>query len=234
MNVKIASSILSADFARLGEQIKEAAAAGTDWIHVDVMDGHFVPNMTIGPPILAALRAITDLPLDVHLMIEQPDRLIPEFVQAGADILTVHVETCPHLHRTIQHIKELGVKAGVTLNPGTPLNTLEEIIPDVDLVLIMSVNPGFGGQSYIPAMSAKIARLRNILRQRGLDKVELEVDGGIKPQNAAQVVAAGASVLVVGSAIFNHRASVAANIAALREQLLVSPPSVRDTQSEEA
>ena len=219
INPKIAASILSADFARLGEQVKEAEAGGADWIHVDVMDGHFVPNMTVGPPIVAALRPITDLPLDVHLMIEQPDRLIPEFARAGADCITVHVETCPHLHRTLQLIKELGAKAGVTLNPGTPLSTLGEVLTEVDLVLIMSVNPGFGGQSYIPASTDKIARLRRMLDERGLAEVEVQVDGGVKSHNIAEVVAAGASVLVVGSAIFNDQASIAANIAALRSQI---------------
>jgi len=218
MKVKIAASILSADFARLGEQVKGAEAAGADYIHVDIMDGHFVPNLTIGPLVVQALRPITDLPLDVHLMIEQPERLIPNFARAGADILTVHVEACPHLHRTIQQIKELGVKAGVTLNPATPLATLEGILHDVDLVLIMSVNPGFGNQSYIPSSTAKIARLRHMLDERGLSEVELEVDGGIKAHNAAEIVSAGASVLVAGSAVFNREASVAANIAALREQ----------------
>ncbi len=220
MNVKIAASILSADFARLGEQVKEAEAAGADWIHVDIMDGHFVPNMTVGPLVVRSLRPITTLPLDVHLMIEQPERLIPDFVRAGADRITVHVETCPHLHSTVQQINRLGVKAGVTLNPATPLNTLEEILPDVDLVLIMSVNPGFGGQSYILSSTARIARLRRMLDERGLAGVELEVDGGIKTHNVAEVVAAGATVLVIGSAIFNRQASVAANIAALREQII--------------
>jgi ribulose-phosphate 3-epimerase len=219
MNAKIAASILSADFARLGEQVQEATAAGADWIHVDVMDGHFVPNLTIGPLVLKALRPVTDLPLDVHLMIEQPERLIPAFAKAGADYITVHVETCPHLSRTIQQIKELGVKAGVTLNPGTPLTMLEEVLTEVDMVLIMSVNPGFGGQSYIPASSDKIARLRRMLDARGLTGVEVEVDGGIKAFNAAQVVAAGASVLVLGSGIFTREASVAANIATLRSQI---------------
>ena len=219
MTAKIAASILSADFARLGEQVREAVAGGADWIHVDVMDGHFVPNMTVGPLILAALRPVTDLPLDVHLMIEHPERLIPDFARAGADRITVHVETCPHLHRTLQLIKELGVKAGVTLNPGTPLSTLEEVLIEVDLVLIMSVSPGFGGQSYIPASTDKIARMRRMLDERGLTQVELEVDGGIKSHNIAEVVAAGASVLVIGSAIFNTQASVADNIAALRSHI---------------
>jgi ribulose-phosphate 3-epimerase len=219
MDAKIAASILSADFARLGEQVTAAADGGADWIHVDVMDGHFVPNMTIGPLVVEALRPITDLPLDVHLMIEEPDRMIPLFAQAGADCITVHQETCPHLHRTLQVIKELGVKAGVTINPGTPLSVLDEILPEVDLVLIMSVNPGFGGQSYIPASTDKIARLRRMLDERGSPGAELEIDGGIKAHNAAEVVGAGASVLVVGSAIFNDRASVAANIAALRSQI---------------
>jgi ribulose-phosphate 3-epimerase len=219
MTAKIAASILSADFARLGEQVGQAVAGGADWIHVDVMDGHFVPNMTVGPPVVAALRPITDLPLDVHLMIEDPDHLIPDFARAGADCITVHVETCPHLHRTLQVIKELGVRAGVTLNPGTPLASLEEILPEVDLVLIMSVNPGFGGQSYIPASTDRITRLRGMLDERGLDGVELEVDGGIKTHNAAEIVAAGASVLVIGSAIFNDQADVAANIADLRRHI---------------
>lgn len=222
MNVKISASILSADFGRLAEQVREAEAAGVDWIHVDVMDGHFVPNLTIGPPIVRALRPVTKLPLDVHLMIEQPERLIPAFAQAGADFLTVHVETCPHLHRTVQQIKELGVKAGVTLNPATSLATLDEILPDVHLVLIMAVNPGFGGQSYIPGCTAKTARLRRMLDERGLSQVELEVDGGIKPQNVAEVVAAGATAVVSGSAIFNRQASVAANVAALRESLALA------------
>jgi ribulose-phosphate 3-epimerase len=220
MSIKIAASVLSSDFSRLGEQVQEAIAAGADYIHVDVMDGHFVPNMTVGPPIVAALRPIvegTGIPLDVHLMIEKPERLIPEFAQAGANFLTVHVETCPHLHRTLQQIRELGVRPSVTLNPATPLVSLEEILEQVDQVLVMSVNPGFGGQSYIPASTAKIARLRHMLDERGLEHVELEVDGGIKPENAAQIVAAGATVLVSGSAIFNSEASVAVNIARLRE-----------------
>ena len=219
MTVKIAPSILSADFARLGEQVQEAQAGGADWIHVDVMDGHFVPNLTIGPPVVRALRPITTLPLDVHLMIERPELLIPDFIQAGVNRITVHVETCPHLRRTIQQIRELGVKPGVTLNPATPLSALEAILPYVDLVLIMSVNPGFGGQSYLPGSTARIARLRQMLDERGLAGVEVEVDGGITADNAAEVAAAGATVLVVGSAIYNEQATVAANIAALRQQI---------------
>ncbi len=217
-HVKIAPSILSADFARLGEQVREAEAAGADWIHVDVMDGHFVPNITIGPPIVAAIRPVTQLPLDVHLMISQPERYLADFARAGADRITVHVETCPHLHRTIAAIKELGCKAGVTLNPATPLATLEEILPYADLILVMSVNPGFGGQSYIPTSTAKIRRLRELLDAQG-SVAELEVDGGITPENVAEVVAAGATVLVAGSAVFNTQRSVADNIARLRERI---------------
>ncbi len=219
MTVRIAPSILSADFSRLGEQVQEAQAGGADWIHVDVMDGRFVPNLTIGPPVVRALRPLTTLPLDVHLMIERPELLIPDFTRAGANRITVHVETCPHLRRTIQQIRELGAKPGVTLNPATPLSALEEILPHVDLVLIMSVSPGFGGQFYLPGSTARIARLRQILDERGLAGVELEVDGGITADNAAEAAAAGATVLVAGSAIYNEEATVAANIAALRQQI---------------
>ena len=224
----LAPSILSADFARLGEQVRQAVTAGARYVHIDVMDGRFVPNITIGPLVVKALRPLaTELGavLDVHLMIENPDKYIADFAQAGADIITVHVETCPHLHRTIQSIHEQGAKAGVTLNPATPLVTLEEILSDVELVLIMSVNPGFGGQSYIPASTAKIRRLRQMLDAIG-SEADLEVDGGIKPHNAAEIFAAGANVLVAGSAVFNDKRPIAENVAAFREAVLAGEPTV--------
>ncbi len=217
--VKIAPSILSADFTRLGEHIREAEAGGADWIHVDVMDGHFVPNITIGPLIAAAAKRSTSLPVDVHLMIEKPERYLAAFAEAGADYLTVHVETSPHLHRTVQQIRELGAKPGVTLNPATPAESLEEILPYVDLVLVMSVNPGFGGQSYIPTSTAKIAKIRRMLDERGLAHVELQVDGGVAPDTAAEVARAGASCVVAGSAVYNAKAPVADNLRRLREAL---------------
>ncbi len=214
--IKIAPSILSADFAHLGNQVREAEAAGADYIHVDVMDGHFVPNLTIGPLVVRAIRPLTRLPLDVHLMIEAPDRYLEDFARAGADILTVHPEASVHLHRTVQAIHHLGIKAGVALNPATPLVHIEEILPFVDLVLLMTVNPGFGGQAFIEAMLPKIARLRKMIDERGLN-CELEVDGGIGPETAPKVVAAGARVLVAGSAVFGAKESVAAAIRRIRE-----------------
>jgi ribulose-phosphate 3-epimerase len=216
VSVKIAPSILSADFARLADGVKQAVEGGADWIHVDVMDGHFVPNLTIGPPVVKALRKETTLPLDVHLMIERPEQLIEAFVDAGADSLTVHVEAASHLHRTVERIRELGAKPGVSLNPATPLALLDEILPYVDVVLVMSVNPGFGGQRYIPTSTNKIAALRAMIEARGLWGIDIEVDGGISPKTAPEVVAAGASVLVAGAAVFNQTGTVAENIAALR------------------
>ena len=216
MNVKIAPSILSADFARLADGIAEAEAGGADWIHIDVMDGHFVPNLTIGAPVVAAVRRVTTLPLDVHLMIEHPERLVADFAAAGANYITVHQEACVHLHRTVQQIRELGAKPGVSLNPGTPLSVLDEILPYVDLVLVMSVNPGFGGQRYIPTSTAKIAALRRTIEDRGLWPIEIEVDGGVSRDTIGEVTAAGATALVAGAAVFNSSGSVADNIAALR------------------
>lgn len=212
--VRIAPSILSADFARLAEEVSRVEEAGADWLHIDVMDGHFVPNLTVGPPIVEALRKVTTLPLDVHLMMTNPDAFIAEFAQAGADYLTVHVETCPHLHRTVQSIKERGVKAGVTLNPATPAVTLSEIVRDADLILIMSVNPGFGGQKFIPSSLQKIAEVRGLI-DRTRSHALLEVDGGVKPDNADAILAAGAEVLVAGSAVFSSD-DYAAAITALR------------------
>ena len=212
--ILIAPSILSADFARLADEVAAVERAGADLLHVDVMDGHFVPNLTVGPPIVEALKKVTKLPLDVHLMITNADAFIPEFADAGADYLTVHVEACPHLHRTVQSIKERGVRAGVTLNPATPMQSLQEILPEVDLVLIMSVNPGFGGQKFIPSVLNKVTTARAML-DRMQSSAMLEVDGGIKVDNASRVVAAGATVLVAGSAVFSSR-DYAATIAALR------------------
>ena len=215
--IKISPSILSADFARLADAVQEAESGGADWIHVDCMDGHFVPNLTIGAPVVKALRKETKLPLDVHLMIEKPEQLVPAFVDAGADYLTIHVEAARHLHRTIQQIRELGAKPGVSLNPGTPLSCLDEILPYVDLVLVMSVNPGFGGQQFIPTSTHKVASLRKRIDEAGLWGIELEVDGGVSTRTAPEIVEAGATVLVAGAALFNTTGTVAENISALRD-----------------
>ena len=213
--VKIAASILAADFCRLGQQIAEAEAAGADYIHVDVMDGHYVPNLTIGPVVVEAINRATSLPLDVHLMMEEPERYLVDFSRAGAQLITVHVETCPHLHRTLHQIKELGRKAGVALNPSTPAASLEEVVPYVDQVLVMTVNPGFGGQSFIQEMPAKIARVRSMLDDYG-SRAEIEVDGGINAETAPLVVNAGAQVLVAGSAVFRGAVGIGRAITQLR------------------
>lgn len=203
--LRIAPSILSADFSKLGAEIADVEKGGADWIHVDVMDGHFVPNMTIGPLVVEAIRPVTALPLDVHLMIEQPDRYIPAFARAGADLISVHAEACTHLHRTVGFIKEQGVKAGVVLNPATPLAVLDYVLDEQpDLILLMTVNPGFGGQQFIPAILRKIRELRRILDERGLSHIDIEVDGGINEHTARQVIEAGANVLVAGNAVFNE------------------------------
>ena len=201
MSVLIAPSILAADFAALGKAIADAEAGGADLIHVDVMDGHFVPNLTVGPPVVRSLKKVAKVPLDVHLMIEDPDRFAEEFVRAGAAMLSVHVEVLPHLHRSIQYIKSLGAKAGVAINPSTPVSALEEIAGDVDHVLVMSVNPGFGGQTFIPRSESKIQAIRALLDAAG-NPAPIEVDGGVDASNAARLVAAGATILVAGSAIF--------------------------------
>jgi len=204
--VYVAPSILSADFAKLGEEIQDVERGGADWIHFDVMDGHFVPNITIGAPVLAAIRPLTKLPIDVHLMIEQPERYIPDFVQAGADLISVHVEACTHLHRTLHQIKASGVRAGVVLNPATPLVMIEQILDEaLDLVLIMTINPGFGGQAFIPNMLGKIRALRDMANARGLTGLHIEVDGGINETTARQVEEAGADVLVAGTAVFGQQ-----------------------------
>lgn len=208
-SVKIAPSLLSADFSRLGADIEMVEKGGAEVIHYDVMDGHFVPNLTIGPLVLKDIRKCTNLPIDVHLMIENPDQYIPDFAKAGADWISVHVETCPHLHRTIQMIKELGKKAGVVLNPHTPLSSIDEILPEVDFVLIMSVNPGFGGQKLIPSCIDKIVKLKSILKERNLEHIFIEIDGGVKLDNLKTVIDAGTEVVVSGSGIFNTEDPIA-------------------------
>jgi ribulose-phosphate 3-epimerase len=213
--VRIAPSILSCDFARLGDEIRAVEEGGADWIHVDVMDGHFVPNITIGPVVTRGARRSTRLPLDVHLMIEEPDRYLEAFAEAGATVLSVHQEACRHLHRTLERIRELGLRAGVALNPATPLESVRNVLPLVDVLLVMSVNPGFGGQSYIPTSTEKIRQARSMLDE--IDSgADLEVDGGVTAENAAEIAAAGATVLVAGSAVYRHPEGAAAGVRALR------------------
>ncbi|MFA4836872.1 MAG: ribulose-phosphate 3-epimerase [Dehalococcoidia bacterium] len=216
--IKLAPSILSADFAHLANAVTEATKCGADYIHVDVMDGHFVPPITIGHETVKAIRKHTSIPLDVHLMIESPERQIENFARAGADLITVHVEACTHLHRVVAQIKESGAKAGVSLNPSTGLESVFEILPFIDLIVVMTVNPGYGGQAFIPEMLDKIARLRRILDERGM-RAELEVDGGIKAETASSVVQAGGRVIVAGSAIFNGKESVAQAMGKLRKAI---------------
>ena len=217
--ILLAPSVLAANFERLGEQARSAEAAGADWLQIDVMDGVFVPSISFGMPIVAALRRAVGLTLDCHLMIVQPERYVADFVKAGANHVTVHVEATTHLHRTIQQIKQLGATAGVALNPATPLGVLDEILPYLDLVLIMSVNPGFGGQEYIPTTNGKLSRLRAILDARGLGHVHIQVDGGVYHGNVAEIVRAGANNLVAGSAIFSQKQSVDQAIQGMREAL---------------
>ena len=217
--IKIAPSILSADFAKLGEQVTEATKAGADLIHIDVMDGHFVPQITFGAIVVSAIRKYTNLPLDVHLMVESPEEQIPQFVTAGADIITIHVEPCAHVHRVIQMIKKSGVKAGISLNPATSLSMIDEILTEVDMVLVMTVNPGFGGQTFIENILDKIARLRAELDRRNLN-VEIEVDGGINAKTAPRVVKCGATALVAGAAIFSSVDSIEQAIRKLRQSLV--------------
>ena len=213
--VKIAPSVLSADFGRLGEQVAEAANGGADWIHLDVMDGRFVPNLTFGPPVIAALRRFTDLPFDVHVMAQDPDSLVPALVDAGADYVTVHVEAAKHLHRSIALIKGRGARAGVALNPATPVSAAAEVAADLDLLVVMSVNPGFGGQSFIPGSLEKIARAKRRLTKAG-SRAELQVDGGVSAGNVKSVAEAGASVVVAGSAVYGDPDGVASAISSIR------------------
>lgn len=214
--VRIAPSILSADFGRLAEEVRAAETAGADWIHVDVMDGRFVPNITLGPPVVKAIRAATSLPVDVHLMIVEPERYLEDFAHAGADVLSVHVEACPHLHRTLQNVRHLGKRAGVVLNPATHENSIRYVIDSVDVVLVMSVNPGFGGQAFIPEVLPKVRAIRDMIDRSGRT-IDLQIDGGIAQDTAAGAVEAGARVLVAGSAVFSHP-PYAATIAMLRRE----------------
>lgn len=222
--IKLSPSILTADFARLGAQVEEAAAAGADYLHVDIMDGHFVPNITIGPLVMNSLRAVTGIPFDTHLMLAQPERYIEEFARAGATIMSVHYEACLHLHRVIQQIKDTGAKAGVVLNPATPVGVLEEILPYLDQVMLMSVNPGFGGQAYIETTTAKIRRCRDLL-DRLNPTCDLEVDGGVGAKNIQEVIAAGANVIVAGSAVYNKQQTVEEAIRDLR-QIMETPSKI--------
>lgn len=216
--MKIAPSILSCDFSRLADEIQAVESGGADWIHVDVMDGHFVPNITIGPVITAGARKATDLPLDVHLMIEQPDRYIEAFVSAGADWLTVHAEACTHLHRTVERIRELGARPGIAINPATPLASVTDVVPYIDLLLVMSVNPGFGGQSYITTSTVKVQNARALLDEMG-SAAELEVDGGVDPGNVGDIQEAGATVVVAGSAVYGHAEGAGTGVRSIRDAL---------------
>jgi len=225
VSVKLAPSILSADFARIGAVVEETERAGADYIHVDVMDGRFVPNLTIGPLVVEAVRRHTSLPLDVHLMIVEPERYVADFVSAGASIVTVHQEAATHLHSLVQEIRRLGARPGVALNPATPASTLEEVLPDLDLVLVMSVNPGYGGQSFIPGSLAKLAKVRRMIDAAGL-ATEIEGDGGVKPDNVARVVEAGANVIVAGSAVYNDRVSIADAIHQMKSAMTLASRSI--------
>jgi ribulose-phosphate 3-epimerase len=222
----IAASILASDFSRLGEEIRAAQAGGADWIHVDIMDGHFVPNLSMGPHILEACRRVTDLPLDVHLMVDNPEQLLSNFANAGASRLTVHVETCPHLNQTLNTIKDLGCSAGVTLNPGTPISSITEVVDEVDLILIMTVNPGFGGQQFIKRTLHKVVETRELLHSRERESVYIEVDGGINPHTIMDAAHAGADVFVAGTAIFKHPDGAKSGVLALREAL--EPEAIKE------